>query len=96
MGGLGVGSLLAKNLSLLGKWKWRFLTKKEALWRIVIKEFYGDSGGFGSSVGFSGPNGIWCDIIKAVEDIEIIDPSFERSFHIKVLNGANVSFWKEW
>ncbi|PWA63896.1 reverse transcriptase domain, Zinc finger, CCHC-type [Artemisia annua] len=44
MGGLGVGSLLAKNLGLLGKWKW--LTEKDALWRIVIKEFYGDSGGF--------------------------------------------------
>ncbi|GJU94417.1 putative reverse transcriptase domain-containing protein [Tanacetum coccineum] len=34
------------------KWKekWRFLTEKEALWRIVIKGFYGDSGGFESSV----------------------------------------------
>ncbi|GJT63289.1 hypothetical protein Tco_1006822 [Tanacetum coccineum] len=61
----------------------------------VIKEFYGESGGFGSLVGLSGPNGIWCDIIKAMEDIETIDPSFKRSFHIKVLNGANVSFWKD-
>nr|GEZ32494.1 RNA-directed DNA polymerase, eukaryota, reverse transcriptase zinc-binding domain protein [Tanacetum cinerariifolium] len=60
MGGLGVASLLAKNL-----------------------------------VALSGPNVIWCDIIKVVEDIEIIDPSFKRSFHIKVLNGANVSFWKD-
>ncbi|GKD44769.1 hypothetical protein Tco_1269414 [Tanacetum coccineum] len=32
---------------------------------------------------------------KAMEDIETIDPSFKRSFHIKVLNGANVSFWKD-
>ncbi|PWA41640.1 hypothetical protein CTI12_AA552240 [Artemisia annua] len=40
MGGLGVGSLLAKNLGLLGKWKWRFLVEKDALWRIVIREFY--------------------------------------------------------
>ncbi|GJS08858.1 RNA-directed DNA polymerase, eukaryota [Tanacetum coccineum] len=48
MGGLDVGSLLAKNLRLLGKWKWRFLTEKDALWRKVIKEFYGENGGFGS------------------------------------------------
>ncbi|PWA95854.1 Arginine repressor C-terminal-like domain-containing protein [Artemisia annua] len=95
MGGLGVGSLLAKNLSLLGKWKWRFLTEKEALWRMVIQKFYGDSGGFGSLTDFPGPNGIWCDIIKAMEDIEIIDPTFKQSFHIKVSNGANVSFWKD-
>ncbi|PWA59083.1 RNA-directed DNA polymerase, eukaryota, Reverse transcriptase zinc-binding domain protein [Artemisia annua] len=49
MGGLGVGSLLAKNLGLIGKWKWRFLNEKEALWRKVIKEFYGENGGFESS-----------------------------------------------
>ncbi|GKD03683.1 hypothetical protein Tco_1178657 [Tanacetum coccineum] len=95
MGGLGVGSLLAKNIGLLGKWKWRFLTEKDALWRTVIKEFYGECGGFGSLARSRGPNGIWCDIIKAVEDIERIDPSFKRSFHIKVSNGANVSFWKD-
>ncbi|PWA77193.1 hypothetical protein CTI12_AA226660 [Artemisia annua] len=28
MGGLGVGNLRAKNLSLLGKWRWRFLKEK--------------------------------------------------------------------
>ncbi|GJX37277.1 putative RNA-directed DNA polymerase, eukaryota, reverse transcriptase zinc-binding domain protein, partial [Tanacetum coccineum] len=44
-GGLGVGSIFAKKLCLLGKWKWRFLTEKEALWRMVIKEFYGKDGG---------------------------------------------------
>ncbi|GJY67327.1 hypothetical protein Tco_0469565 [Tanacetum coccineum] len=46
---MGIGSLHAKNLSLLGKWKWRFLTEKEALWMSVIKAFYGENGGFHSS-----------------------------------------------
>lgn len=45
-GGLGVGSIKEKNFSLLGKWRWRFQTEKEALWRKVIKEIYGESGGF--------------------------------------------------
>ena len=44
-GGLGVGSLLAKNLGHLGKWKWRFLTEKNALWQQVMSEFYGNDGG---------------------------------------------------
>ncbi|GKB00088.1 putative RNA-directed DNA polymerase, eukaryota, reverse transcriptase zinc-binding domain protein [Tanacetum coccineum] len=92
---LGSGSLLAKNIGFLGKWKWRFLTEKDALWQTIIKEFYGECGGFGSLAGSRGPNGIWCDTIKAVEDIERIDPSFKRTFHIKVSNGANVSFWKD-
>ncbi|GJV80887.1 putative RNA-directed DNA polymerase [Tanacetum coccineum] len=35
-GGLGVGSLLAKNIGLLGKWKWRFLKENNALWHTVI------------------------------------------------------------
>ncbi|GJY51740.1 hypothetical protein Tco_0442587 [Tanacetum coccineum] len=48
MGGLSVGSLFSKNLNLLSKWKWRFLTEKEALWCLVIKEFYGGDGGFSS------------------------------------------------
>ncbi|PWA86603.1 peroxidase 20 [Artemisia annua] len=50
IGGLGVECLQAKNLGLLGKWKWRFLTEDKALWRIVIKEFYGEDGGFNSSL----------------------------------------------
>ncbi|GJQ93913.1 reverse transcriptase domain, reverse transcriptase zinc-binding domain protein [Tanacetum coccineum] len=35
MGDLGVSSRLAKNIGLLGKWKWWFLTKKEDMWRIL-------------------------------------------------------------
>ncbi|GKF83319.1 hypothetical protein Tco_0244975 [Tanacetum coccineum] len=31
MGGIGVGSIHAKNLGLLGKWKWRYLTGGESL-----------------------------------------------------------------
>nr|GEU45250.1 reverse transcriptase domain, reverse transcriptase zinc-binding domain protein [Tanacetum cinerariifolium] len=43
-----VGCLQVKNLGLLGKWKWRFLTKDKAMWNSVIKEFYGADGDFNS------------------------------------------------
>ncbi|GKD54358.1 hypothetical protein Tco_1287745, partial [Tanacetum coccineum] len=46
LGGLGVGSISAKNLSLLAKWKWRFLTETNALWCIVIKCFKHQNTGF--------------------------------------------------
>ncbi|GKE57143.1 RNA-directed DNA polymerase, eukaryota, reverse transcriptase zinc-binding domain protein, partial [Tanacetum coccineum] len=46
--GLGVGSILAKNLGLLKKWKWRLLIEKDALWKKTIQEFYGADGGLGS------------------------------------------------
>ncbi|GJV23279.1 RNA-directed DNA polymerase, eukaryota, reverse transcriptase zinc-binding domain protein [Tanacetum coccineum] len=94
-GGLGVGSLMAKNLGLLAKWKWRFLCEKNALWRLVIKEFYGDDGGFPSSSNSFGVGGIWCDILKVVSHICTIDNSFNSSFVLKVLNGLDTLFWKD-
>ncbi|GKE52726.1 RNA-directed DNA polymerase, eukaryota, reverse transcriptase zinc-binding domain protein, partial [Tanacetum coccineum] len=95
MGGLGVGSLQAKNLNLLGKWKWRFLTEKGALWRKVIKCFFGDDGGFNSNQVIRGYQGTWCEIIKVVSNIKDIDTSFKTSFRLKVSNGCITLFWKD-
>ncbi|GJZ82479.1 hypothetical protein Tco_0647652 [Tanacetum coccineum] len=94
-GGLGVGSLLAKNLALLGKWKWRFLTEKDALWRKVVSCFYGSNGGLASSSSSPCRYGVWSDIVKTISKIESIDDSFKHSFSLKISNGTNVSFWKE-
>ncbi|GKE59879.1 hypothetical protein Tco_1510246 [Tanacetum coccineum] len=94
-GGLGIGSLQDKNLGLLGKWKWRFLMEKKALWCLVIRDFYGEDRGFYSSSNSSMVSGVWCDIIKASASIDSIDPDFKNSFYIKVSNGSNVSFWKD-
>ncbi|PWA70220.1 hypothetical protein CTI12_AA290670 [Artemisia annua] len=43
-GGLGIGSIRAKNLSLIGKWHWRFLNEGEAPWCKVVKAIYGSDG----------------------------------------------------
>ncbi|GJT68148.1 RNA-directed DNA polymerase, eukaryota, reverse transcriptase zinc-binding domain protein [Tanacetum coccineum] len=72
-GGLGIGSLLAKNYGLLCKWKWRFLSEEEALWRMVIKDFYGDEGGFNSDPKSLGSSDIWTEIIKVVNIINSND-----------------------
>ncbi|GKA49601.1 RNA-directed DNA polymerase, eukaryota, reverse transcriptase zinc-binding domain protein [Tanacetum coccineum] len=60
-GGLGIGSIFAKKLCLFGKWKWRFLTDKEALWRMVIKELYGEDGGLSSLAASRDSSGVWVD-----------------------------------
>ncbi|GKA20908.1 hypothetical protein Tco_0700897 [Tanacetum coccineum] len=88
---LGVGSLLAKNLSLPGKWKWRFLNEEEDLWRKVIKSFYGDDGGFDCFLSSSTSNGVWADIVKAVKKIELIDPAFKPSWVVS--NGVWSGTW---
>lgn len=87
LGGLGVGSIFPKNLGILEKWKWRFLTEKEALWRMVIKDFYGEDGGLSSSTTPQGSSGIWVDIIKEISRIEDIVPSFKSYFILKIANG---------
>ncbi|GJW67775.1 RNA-directed DNA polymerase, eukaryota, reverse transcriptase zinc-binding domain protein [Tanacetum coccineum] len=47
-GGLGVGSIKAKNMGLMGKWKWRFFNETDALWRKVIIQIHGSNGAFHS------------------------------------------------
>ncbi|PWA38741.1 hypothetical protein CTI12_AA578590 [Artemisia annua] len=44
-GGLGVGSLMDSNQSLLIKWWWRFCKEENALWCKVICSIHGSSGG---------------------------------------------------
>ncbi|GKD88144.1 hypothetical protein Tco_1363651 [Tanacetum coccineum] len=73
-GGLNIGSLWAKHLSLLGKWWWRFRKEGGSLWAKVIKSIYGASGGFrdvralgrGVSRG-----GVWGDIVRSGEELGI-------------------------
>lgn len=41
-GGLGLKNIELFDLSLLGKWRWRLLVEKEALWYKVIVAKYGE------------------------------------------------------
>ncbi|GLU12193.1 hypothetical protein SLE2022_288930 [Rubroshorea leprosula] len=40
-GGLGVKDLDKFNMALLGKWRWRLMVEKEALWNRVVEAKYG-------------------------------------------------------
>lgn len=44
-GGLNVRSFKAKNISLLRKWWWCFLSESDSLWKRVIISIYGHNGG---------------------------------------------------
>ena len=41
-GALGVRNLSLMNIALLCKWSWRYANKREALWKQVINQKYGE------------------------------------------------------
>lgn len=90
-GGLGVGSIKAKNLRLLGKWYWRFKHEKKELWIKVISSIYGNDGGFNSSPTSLG-KGVWNSIRKACVSIDRLNIPFSNTFNRKIGNGVTFSF----
>ncbi|GJX06227.1 arginine repressor C-terminal-like domain-containing protein [Tanacetum coccineum] len=86
-GGLGMGSILAKNLGVLGKWRWRFLSEHDALSRAVIKEFYVENRGFDTSPNSFGSGRIWCDILKAIKNVEEITPGVVTGLDLGTFSG---------
>ncbi|KAJ9542726.1 hypothetical protein OSB04_029232 [Centaurea solstitialis] len=93
-GGLGVTSIKARNLALLAKWYWRFISENGSLWKEVIVEIHGESGGFNSTSRLVG-NGIWSSIIKNCKKLKDYDLDLFSSFHKSVTNGSCASFWHE-
>ncbi|PWA94261.1 hypothetical protein CTI12_AA061190 [Artemisia annua] len=98
LGGLGVGSLRAKNLALLAKWQWRFLNEKDGVWNKVISSFYGPQGGFSSVSGLRLRKGVWQNILNIGGAIDALGISFRQSFKRKscFLQDRWVSLDGEW
>ncbi|XP_071739605.1 uncharacterized protein [Rutidosis leptorrhynchoides] len=95
--GLNIGSLKAKNLSLLGKWWWRFHNEKDAFWVKVIQSLYGWDEGLGSHVLALSRNrkSTWNEIRPAGTSIDEINIYFTNSFVKTVNQGDNTRFWKD-
>lgn len=93
VGGLGIGSIRAKNLALIGKWRWCFLIEDNSLWSKIIKHIYGSDGGFENHGGSGLRKGIWDGIVSCSKKIDNLNVPFSTSFHRKVANGRNTYFW---
>ncbi|XP_071739386.1 uncharacterized protein [Rutidosis leptorrhynchoides] len=100
-GGLNVITLKLKNLSLLTKWWWRFLTNENTFWVRVIKSIYGKSGGL-SCIStppdnelkkFSGR--VWTSIIKIEQPLTKLGVNLSNDFFKVVGNGMDTSFWND-
>ncbi|GKB05904.1 RNA-directed DNA polymerase, eukaryota, reverse transcriptase zinc-binding domain protein [Tanacetum coccineum] len=94
-GGLGVGSIKAKNLSLLGKWRWQFLNEKDALWSKVISKIYGSDGGFDVRRGSRQKSSIWGSIIGSCSELNQFDISLSNLIVKKISSGSQTLFWND-
>ncbi|XP_071687945.1 uncharacterized protein [Rutidosis leptorrhynchoides] len=96
-GVLNLGSLKSKNLALLGKWWWRFLTEPTTLWVKVISSIYGPSGGFDLDRNHKliTCNSTWANIIKAGDHIDSIGVAFKDSFKKSIGDGSSTRFWSD-
>ena len=93
--GLGVGSIKAKNMSLLGKWRWRYLNETGALWRKVISKIHGSDGGFEANTGSRKKAGVWANIIGCCSELNQMGISLNNLIVKKVSSGNQTSFWSD-
>lgn len=96
-GGLGVKDLDLFNLSLLGKWKWRFMTEPNAIWRNLLSHRYGKIDNlFHSTRGNQNMQSFWW---RDIQRLDSAHPSlhgwFTSAVRRKVLNGKSTLFWHD-
>ena len=91
-GGLNIGSLEAFNVSLLLKWRWRFVTNSHMLWVKVIKKIYGDDEGFDHQVNRGSGTQPWARIIKLHS--RLVDKGIDIGGRLtkRVGNGSDTRF----
>nr|GEX79912.1 putative RNA-directed DNA polymerase, eukaryota, reverse transcriptase zinc-binding domain protein [Tanacetum cinerariifolium] len=92
-GGLGIGSLMDSNQSLLPKRWWRFRKEENALCCKVIRSIHGSSCGMLNTCELKKSSGTWSHIIKLKDDLNIIGINFMMLFKKKVGNRMTMSFW---
>jgi len=94
-GGLDVRDVRLVNLSLVAKWKWRLLQEETPLWKVVLREKYGDSiSGFSLVEGYRWPrfSSIWWKDLSKLEG-SLGGNWFTDKVVRRVSNGRGTSFW---
>ncbi|GJT08667.1 hypothetical protein Tco_0843129 [Tanacetum coccineum] len=88
-GGLGVGCIKAKNMSLLGKWRRRYLNEAGLLWRKVISKIHGSDDGFETIIGSGHKASVWANIIGCCSELNQMGISHSNLMVKKVSSVAD-------
>jgi hypothetical protein len=95
-GGLGVKNLALFKLTLLGKWKRRFLTESEAVWAELLRFRYGHLPAQllnSNALSYNVKSSLWWRDIIGLEKGSN-DKWFMSNIGRCVENGKNIGFWK--
>lgn len=87
-GGLGLGNLISKNFSLLGKWLWRFPLEPESLWHKVIFSIRGFEHNRWYALAHAFCSHSW----KAISQVSSL---FLSLTSLKAGRGDKISFWED-
>ncbi|GJT31998.1 hypothetical protein Tco_0922417 [Tanacetum coccineum] len=93
-GGLGIGSLQALNISLIQKWRWRYVHNHHALWVKVISSIHGLSNN-GISFDKLQKNSMWARIINSIKAMHDKGIILHSSLRRKINNGVSIKFWHD-
>ena len=96
LGGLGIGSIHQKNLALLAKWIWRFLSEPHPLWRKLVQEKY-HYGHLFSILDLEVPKhgGPWKAICAALFSNPQAKALLMAKIRKKIGNGKDSYFWHD-
>ncbi|KAI3728414.1 hypothetical protein L6452_17050 [Arctium lappa] len=89
-GGLVIGSLKSLNLAMLGKWWWRYRTDTDAMWRGIVNNFYGSSGGLSDGNRSKAKGGVWGSIVGLKKDLDERGINLDNLFQLDSINAR----WK--
>ncbi|KAL4582801.1 hypothetical protein LXL04_007360 [Taraxacum kok-saghyz] len=92
-GGLNIGSLASFNMSILLKWKWRYVNGRHMLWASVITRLYGGNGGFDRPTHGASGGSPWARILAAMGKLNDEGVVSNSTLRRSVGNGVETSFW---
>ncbi|PWA61293.1 RNA-directed DNA polymerase, eukaryota, Reverse transcriptase zinc-binding domain protein [Artemisia annua] len=92
-GGLGLGCLNAKNLSLLSKWWWRLRNEPDSLWGRTITSIHFSQRNCTQVPMKLGVVGAWLNIAKISSHLEKFNVSLQDLITGTVGNGNTIRFW---
>jgi len=94
-GGLGLGSLMSKNISMLFKWIWRLNSSGHALWKQVTSHFYSPTFKNGIPKLHGNISLFWKDILSILDQNCVIGSVLRQNIKFMNGDGSFILFWSD-